>query len=317
MGLLASCEANVINPGMITADSQKMIDIVRRLSAASVVFYCRKQALSAIESGSALFHLAAIRKWDVLKTPELPKNVLLEVDVWVLCSLFSKTLYTASRDESAGALGGVLLQNHPGKKLVAVATDRCRLAEASFMWNDSRSFSCLLSRRTVAEILRVMADEQGDISFYRHYGTIFVRSENYLFFAREMDVSYPDYSGILKGKYGTKVLCDRNELKSVIRRISIMSDPVSKLLVLEFRENGLWVSSILPKYGKGRERVYIEHEGKCVKLGLNYSFLLETLEKLPPGRVCFLLNGKDSGILVESAEKSDVRGLSFIMPMKI
>jgi DNA polymerase III sliding clamp (beta) subunit (PCNA family) len=103
-----------------------------------------------------------------------------------------------------------------------------------------------------------------------------------------------------------KAVFDLDEMRSAVRRISLMADERNRSIRVTFREGEVEVTAQSSEEGEGAEVVQADYKGEEITLGFNHQYLLEFLNNV--GQSELTLSGSaESGQSADTGRNAAVK----------
>jgi DNA polymerase-3 subunit beta len=317
VGLRLPLSATVETPGDVVLPARLLLDVVRSLPGPEVSLQLRTAEQDVeITSAGATFRLRTLRNEDF---PHLPAGggenaITLESAPFIETVL--RVSRSASRDETRPVLTGILVAASE-RELRMVATDSYRLSVKTTQLEApvSAPLEANVPARALAEVVRIA--QQSEIP------TIAVsRSDNQIVFtlggavlsSRLIDGQFPNYQLLLPETADHELRVDREEVASVVRRISLLAQKNAPLR-LSFSEGELLISAQTPDVGEAREALPVPFSGEAFEIGFNADFLRDGLESVESDDVVIKLTSALRPGLIESADGSEF--VYLVMPIRL
>jgi len=235
----------------------------------------------------------------------------------VKVDLFKKSLqqvvFAASNDETRPVLTGVLLQT-TGSNLYMAATDSYRLAEKS-LGKNKEDVSLLVPASSLQDLLRVLSDEDQDISVTHDDQQILFKVGDIELVTRLVDGKYPDYRKLIPDNFATQATLKRTDLVNVTKVSSLFARESAGSVTIEVDESAgqLSIRSVASQLGENTATATAKVTGSG-SITLNSRYLLDALNALNGENVTFGFNGKLEPTMLSDPDLPDYRHI--IMPLK-
>src|SRR5665213_1010413 len=248
VGLRLRLHATVEHPGDVVLPARLLLDIVRSLPGPDVALSLRTVEQDvAVVSGSATFHLRTLRNEDFPHLPPTDSTDTIAVDAAAFTDTINRVSRSASRDETRPVLTGILVWAD-GHELRMVATDSYRLSVKTTRLDApvSAPLEANVPARALAEVARIVAQSQPDqIAIARSENQIVFMLGDAVLSSRLIDGQFPNYQLLLPESSDHELRVDREEVASVVRRISLLAQKNAPLR-LRFSEGELLISAQTP-----------------------------------------------------------------------
>lgn len=129
---------------------------------------------------------------------------------------------------------------------------------------------------------------------------------------------YPNYNSVIPQDNAKRIIVDKKELASSLRRVSVLANQMSNLVRFDLSANVLEVSGQDIDYStSGRETLSCQYDGEPVTIGFKSSFVLEFLGNISTDHVEIALsNPTRPGLFLPfESEEKDEDLLMLLMPM--
>lgn len=321
VSLLGNIEADVKTPGTITVNGKVIYEIVRELPDDNVVLKLSKGQRLEVECGSAHFKINGISSDEFPSIMGLTLQRPIPVEAAKVSEMLDKTSYAVSLDETRYNITGVCVEmvesGGSGKDLIRfVATDGHRLAYIDRP-ADGIKFdnSVIVPRKGIQELRKVLDGNDGACNISLSEGFFTVQTENVILGIRLVDGQFPDYRQVIPNEVKTTVDISKDQLLSMIRRVSLVTTDKSRTIKLKIEKGSLLVSSSSPEYGEASESMEVKQNGEDVAVGFSAKYILEIINAMPNCEVVTLkLCGElGPGVFVGDDDSSY---LSVVMPMR-
>ena len=226
-----------------------------------------------------------------------------------LISVFDSMAVSETRPE----LAGVFIKLN-GKNITFASTDSFRLTEKLIDFKTEKTADFILPRNTIAELIRVAGDLEGDLNVYMKENQISFVSEEFELVSRLIDGNYPDYKKIIPDKFVSKVLIDKDVFEKNTRLAGLFSSNIADIKLNCFQDKVLITSKNSDK-GEIEASVEANLKNEPFEISLNYQYLLDGLKKIPTAKAVVEFTGVGSPLILRPAEeKRDL--LYLIMPFR-
>jgi DNA polymerase-3 subunit beta len=307
-----SCEAEILEQGEITLPVRKLTGIVHELSSGIVTLDTTEETAS-MTCGSYRSKILGIPANKFPAKQSLTDGTTYVLDQAKLLDMLKKTSYAASTDSTRAILNGVMM-NFENGKLICVATDCRRLAlyetEVEFPAENNRDV--ILPTKAVNELVRLLGNEgQINITVKENLAT-FTIGELTLS-TKILSGAYPDFKRVVLTQCEQRIEINREELLSVLKRISVSTTPTTSSMRLCFADNLLSISVSSPDIGEAVDTIAIKYDGPEIVSIFNPEFMMDPLRYLTSDLIYIEINTTPSPTLI----KSDIPFLYVIMPLRV
>src|SRR4029078_12522945 len=126
----------------------------------------------------------------------------------------------------------------------------------------AESIDTLIPRKTLAELTKLSAGYEGDISLGMDGNLIFFEVGPRLLISRMLYGQFPNYDMVMPKNNDKSIQFDGALLNSVIRRVSLSADEPSHAIRFHLEPNQLVISSQNAEEGEASETIQTEYSGE-------------------------------------------------------
>ena len=110
----------------------------------------------------------------------------------------------------------------------------------------------------------------------------------------------------------------RSALAEATKRVSILSDTLTRQVVFSIAKNKLTLNVITQELGEAHEEIEASFSGEPMDVGYNANYVLDILRTIDAEEIVFLLDRPDNAGLVKPAsDGGNVKQPCIIMPLRI
>ncbi|PIU00561.1 MAG: DNA polymerase III subunit beta [Bdellovibrionales bacterium CG10_big_fil_rev_8_21_14_0_10_45_34] len=323
VSVTTSCPAEVEEPGRVAVDAKSIYQILRELSDdAPVVVTTKKNNWIDIEQLRSKFNIVGVAPEDYPIFPTFTTDDFEKISASILVEMVDKTIYSVSVDETRHHLTGVYLHKEEkpeGAIIRMVATDGHRLSfvekNISTAAKSIPSEGVIVPRKGLSELRKLLEghDEMADVAV--EGSQLIVRFKDTLLMIRLIEGNFPDYRLLIPKTVKNHAKANRQELVSVLRRVSLLSNQKSKGVTMTFTDGNLNIASSSPELGDAKEDLPVNYEGTELKIGFNARYLLDVLNSMENPDVEIGVNDQVSPGVLRPESKNDYTCI--VMPMRI
>jgi len=273
-------EAEIKKPGAMCIQARKLFDIVRNLGDGDVHFKKEDNEWVRMKAGRASFRLAGVSRETF---PDIPifKSAPLKLSAEVFNYFIQNTAFAITNEQSRFTLSGAKFMLADGKARM-VTTDGHRLAfiEKSVEGTDDAKIDTLVPKKALLELVKLSRDSEADVSFGEDQNHIYFETEGRLLITRKLTGNFPNYEMVMPKDNDKKVTFDLVEMKSAVRRISLMADERARSIRMTVRDGEVELTAQSSEEGEGTEVVPADYAGEEIQLGFNWQYLQEFLNNV-------------------------------------
>lgn len=315
VGIKTKIIGKVISSGSITVPARKLSDLVKALPDSEIKLNTLPGDKVEIEYERGLCKMNGLSSEEFPAMPSL-SNQYFTLDSESVCSMFQKTVFAVSTEETRYFLNGVYLHLNPEITRM-VATDGRRLAMAIGQPSASivEEIGVIVPSKSVNELIRIFhKPEPLKISIFENQ-ILFSTDESTLI-SRLVDGEYPNYEQIIPIDNEVKVSTSTKEIISALSRVSLLANPKTLLIRMEIKGNNLKISSNTPDFGEAWEEIQINNEGDHeVQIAFNAKFIIDALKNIDAEELTMELKDPSSPAVIKPS--GDENYMCLIMPMRL
>lgn len=311
-------DAEVSTAGAICVQARKLFEIARLLPDAPVTFKKESNDWVTVTCDKTKFKMVGVAR-DAF--PEVPssKSTPTKLSAEIIKSFIDKTIFAITQEESRYTLSGAkFIMDDTGAKMVTTDGHRLAYVERKGVSKDgSEAIDTLIPRKTLAELTKLTAGFEGEISLGLDNNHIFFEVGPRLLVSRMLYGQFPNYDMVMPKNNDKSVQFDCGLLNSAVRRVALMSDERSHAIRFHLEPNQLVISSQNAEEGEASETIQADYSGEETDIGFNAQYLLEFLNVIGDGAVAFEFKDGNSQAQLRPAEGGDYDYKYVVMPMRL
>ncbi|KKU55544.1 MAG: polymerase III subunit beta protein [Parcubacteria group bacterium GW2011_GWA1_47_11] len=244
--------------------------------------------------------------------PKIESEPVASIPAGTLKNGLSKVLDSMAVSETRPELAGVFVQIHENR-VVLVSTDIFRLTEMTLNVKTGNETSFILPRNTVAELVRLCGEVDGDIQIKYVENQVAFLAEDLELVSRVVDGTYPPYKNVIPEKFISKALAKKDELENAIHLAGLFSSQISDIKI-SCLDDKLNISAQNSDKGEIQTEVPVVLKNEPFELSLNYRYMLDGLKNMPDNEVVLEFTGPGSPFVIRPS--SDKSLVYLIMPLR-
>jgi DNA polymerase-3 subunit beta len=311
-------DAEVSTAGSICVQARKLFEIARLLPDAPVTFKKESNDWVTVTCDKTKFKMVGVAR-DAF--PEVPssKSTPTKLSAEIIKSFIDKTIFAITQEESRYTLSGAkFIMDDTGAKMVTTDGHRLAYVERKGVPKDgSDAIDTLIPRKTLAELTKLTAGFEGEISLGLDNNHIFFEVGPRLLVSRMLYGQFPNYDMVMPKNNDKSVQFDCGLLNAAVRRVALMSDERSHAIRFHIEPNQLVISSQNAEEGEASETIQADYSGEETDIGFNAQYLLEFLNVIGDGAVAFEFKDGNSQAQLRPAEGGDYDYKYVVMPMRL
>ncbi|AWH86259.1 DNA polymerase III subunit beta [Flavobacterium album] len=277
----AMLEIDSDSKGSVAVPAKLLLETLKTFPEQPLTFTVEDNNTIEISSNSGKYALA------YASGDEFPKAVTLEdpsvtiVPAEVLATAVSKTIFAAGNDDLRPVMSGVFFQFSP-QGLTFVATDAHKLVKyARTDVTASQVADFIMPKKPLTILKGILGTSNAEIKIEYNDSNATFSFDNYVLTCRLIDGKYPNYEAVIPKENPNKLLIDRTQFLSSVRRVAIFSNKTTHQIRLKIAGTELNISAEDIDYSnKAEERLTCDYQGDDMQIGFNSRFLTEMLTNL-------------------------------------
>lgn len=311
--------ADIVNhaeSGQVTIPARKLLDICKSLPDDSELTFESSGDTIKISTGRSKYSLSTLPASDFPNIEEWKGDVEFKIFKSDLLRLIESTHFSMANQDVRYYLNGMSIETE-ANEIRSVATDGHRLAICKISKEELTlpARQVIIPRKGILEIIRLLDPVEEEIQIYLGSNHVRIIDTEYSFTSKLVDGRFPDYRRVLP-RNGDKVLeTNKDELKQVLSRASILSNEKFKGVRLNFAESELKITANNPEQEQAEEVIEVEFPFADVEIGFNVNYVLDVLNAVKDVNVKFTLADANSSVVIEGSDSSEA--LYVVMPMRL
>lgn len=318
ISITATLECNVVKKGSVALNARILSDIIRELPESEISFELTNNRMHIkIPNGS--YKIATVPVDDFPKLPGVNTKKEINIEASQLVGMIQRTTFACSDDETRPALNGVLWQTK-GDKMQMVATDGHRLAKMSV---DNKKLKGLyddviIPPKVLNLIPKFITPQTKEVGIIFGENNIIFNLGDMVLTSRLIEGPYPNFEQVIPPDSDMKMVIDKAELSSAVRRVSILSNTLTHQVKFVLKDSALTLSTTNADVGgEGKETLQCEYAGEELELGYNANYVNDILGTMEGTDVIFELSSNVSAGVVYTPGQPKEDFLCLIMPLRL
>lgn len=307
-------EAAIIEEGAIALPGKKFYQLVRELTAPQIKIASSTNEIAEITSGTSVFRIHGMGKTEFPSFPDLTGFPKIKMSSSLLKEMLSKTVFSASKEDSRYMLNGVHLSIQQ-QRFTLIGTDGKRLARASTSVGADTSIQgqFVIPIKAVEEMIKLLPDgsEEAELTLAPDKISLEIGAQTLT--AKLLAGQYPDVEKVIPTKPVHEFSIHREELMSLLRQISLFTTDPGSSIRFQFETGQLSLSATSSDVGEGRVSMAVDFAGPRFEIAFNPFYFLDFLRHSKDETVRFgLTDPHNPGLITDSSMAKFV-----IMPMRL
>lgn len=310
---------DISTPGSICVQARKLFEIARLLPDAPVTFKKEDNDWVTVTCDKSRFKMVGIKKDDFPEVPSF-KSAPTKISAGVIKIFVDRTIFAITQEESRYTLSGAkFILDDTGARMITTDGHRLAYVERKGVSKNGsdESIDTLIPRKTLAELTKLTAGYDGEISLGMDGNHIFFEVGPRLLISRMLYGQFPNYEMVMPKDTDKSIQFDAAVLNSAIRRVALMADERSRAIRFHLEPNQLIISSQNAEEGEANEAIQTEYNGDEIDIGFNAQYLQDFLNVIGDGNVSFEFKDGNSQAQLRPADGGDFEYKYVVMPMRL
>ncbi|HRW58840.1 MAG TPA: DNA polymerase III subunit beta [Chlamydiales bacterium] len=307
-------EAKVIEEGAIALPAKRFFQLTRELTSPQIKISTDENDVAEIVAGSSVFKINGMQKDEFPTLPETTNAFQISLLSQDLKEMFSKTSFSAARDDSRHILNGILIQI-ADQTATFIGTDGKRLSKVSKQIEVNPSFkgSYVVPLKAVEEMTKIIDEQSKWITLSLMNDKIFLEHGNATLTTKLLSGQYPDVERVIPQETEKEVKLHREELIALLRQVSLFTSESAGSVRFIFEEGLLKINGTSSEIGEGTVSMPVDYKGSIFEIAFNPFFFIDILKHSKDETVKFAFN--DSFNPGKISDESSA--IYVLMPMRI
>ena len=272
--------------GSIAVPARLLLETLKTFPEQPLTFVVEDNNTIELSSNHGKYALAYANGEEFPNAVELsdPSSTIIQGDV--LSMAISKTIFASGNDDLRPVMSGVFFQ-FSTEGLTFVATDAHKLVKYSREdVTASQAAEFIMPKKPLNLLKGILAGSETDVLIeYNESNAKFIFEDTQLI-CRLIDGKYPNYEAVIPKENPNKLVIDRSQFLSSVKRVSIFSNKTTHQVRLKIAGAELNISAEDIDYSnKAEERLTCSYQGDDMQIGFNSRFLTEMLNNLNANEV--------------------------------
>lgn len=314
--MVAQAGAEDLQPGEVTIPARKLFDICRALPDGVRIKLELSGERVSLSAGRSRFTLATLpaSEFPAIENIELIERVSLPEAS--LKDLIERTSFAMAHQDVRHYLNGMLLDLHD-HALRCVTTDghRLALAETKLDATINTRRQIIIPRKGVLELQGLFESGDGNVELEFGRNHLRVRRGGVMFTSKLIDGRFPDYEAVIPIGADKEVRLNRDEFRTALQRVAILSNEKYRGVKLEVNPNRLRIVAHNPEQEEAVEEIEARTGVSDLSVGFNVNYLLDALGALRGEEILLCLRDAQSSCLLRTIDSENVRHV--VMPLRL
>jgi len=306
--------------GRICIPSKILLEYLKNLPEQPITFSINEKDLS-IEMSSSVgkYRIGGEKADDFPKEPAATDATQFNMPSVALMECINKTLFAVSTDTLRPAMTGVFCELTPDS-LSFVSTDAHRLVQ--FKRDDvhpPQADGFVIPRKPLQQLRGTLPADETQLELSYNSSHLFVNTGRLNMSCRLIDARFPDYKAVIPTDNPYRLLLNRAEFMSALRRVSVFANKTTNQVVLDIKGNNLQMSAQDIDFSyEGKENLACSYTGEDMKIAFNAKLMVEMIANMDGVDIQLELSTPSRAGIFRPVEKIEgEEELMLLMPLMV
>lgn len=305
--------------GRVCIPAKILIDSLKNIADQPLTFNIDKNFAVEITSDNGKYKVMGENPDNFPKEPAADDTNSFTITSGALVTAINKTLFAVSNDDLRPAMTGVFFELQKDS-VQFVATDAHRLVRYKKTNVSSPKVDSFIAPKKPLNLLKnALPDNEDELTVSYNSNHLFITHGSTQLICRLIDARFPDYKVVIPTDNPYKLLVNKSDFQSALRRISVFSNKSTNQVALSISGSELQLAAQDVDFSfEGTERMNCQYDGEDLQIAFNAKFLIEMLNAADSDEVKIELStSTKAGIIkpIEQAEGEEL--LMLVMPLML
>jgi DNA polymerase-3 subunit beta len=228
--------------------------------------------------------------------------------------MIRQTIFAVAESDAKPIHTGTLFEIKENR-IREVSVDGYRLAMRSERVQNEEEFSFVVPGKTLSEVLKLLSDEDKNVTISDGSRNIIFGIENYSVLSRLLEGDFLDYNAAIPTSHATEISVQTRSFIDSVERVSLLITDRLKSPVRSIFDRNEIKLSCSTAIGKASDQFTAQLSGDSVEMGFNKRYLLDALRNTEGDEIKIQLNGPLSPMKV--LPKNGDAFLFLVLPVRL
>jgi DNA polymerase-3 subunit beta len=299
----------------------KLIDMLKEFPEQPLTFEIKDSSVKII-SANGEFTMQGENAEDYPRPMQWDENITsLTARCGTVLDGISRTLFATASDDLRPVMNCVLIEMNPDN-FTFVASDAHKLVRYKRFdaQSNGESRALILPKKPAQHLKNLLSRDSSELKIEFNENMARFTFRNYKMLCTLVEGRFPNYNSVIPQNNPKKIIVEKKELYSSLRRVSVLANQASNLVKFDLSAGLLEVSGQDVDYStSGHETISCQYDGEAMTVGFKSSFVLEFLSNLSTDFLVIELSdpARPGLFLPFESEEKDEDLLMLLMPMMV
>jgi DNA polymerase-3 subunit beta len=296
-----------------------LIDSLKNIPDQPLTFNIDKNYTVEITSDNGKYKVMGENPDNFPKEPVPDDTNSFTMSSTALLNSVNNTLFAVSNDDLRPAMTGVFFELSKDAAQF-VATDAHRLVrykrkDVKCPGNDS----FIVPKKPLNLLKNALPDNEDELNISYNGNHLFVTHGSTQLICRLIDARFPDYKVVIPTDNPYRLIVNKNDFQSALRRVSVFSNKSTNQVVLSISGSELQLAAQDVDFSfEGNERMSCQYDGEDLQIAFNAKFLIEMLGAADTDEIKIELSTPTKAGIIKPTEQAEGEDLlMLVMPLML
>jgi DNA polymerase-3 subunit beta len=305
--------------GKVCIPAKILIDSLKNIPDQPLTFSIDKNFAIEITSDNGKYKVMGENPDNFPKEPVADDTNSFNISSNALLTAINKTLFAVSNDDLRPAMTGVYFELHKDA-IQFVATDAHRLVRyKKTNVKCPKEDNFIAPKKPLNLLKNALPDNDDELTVNYNSSHLFVTHGSTQLICRLIDARFPDYKVVIPTDNPYKLLVQKADFQSALRRVSVFSNKSTNQVALSISGSELQLAAQDVDFSfEGNERMSCQYDGEDLQIAFNAKFLIEMLNAANSDEVKIELStSTKAGIIKPTEQAEEEELLMLVMPLML
>lgn len=305
--------------GKVCIPAKILIDSLKNIPDQPLTFNIDKNYTVEITSSNGKYKVMGENPDNFPKEPVADDTNSFTMNSNSLLNAINDTLFAVSNDDLRPAMTGVFFELSKDAAQF-VATDAHRLVR--YKRTDVKCpkvDSFIVPKKPLNLLKNALPANEDELNISYNTNHLFVTHGSTQLICRLIDARFPDYKVVIPTDNPYKLIVNKNDFQSALRRVSVFSNKSTNQVVLSISGSELQLAAQDVDFSfEGNERMSCQYDGEDLQIAFNAKFLIEMLNAAETDEIKIELSTPTKAGIIKPTEQTDGEDLlMLVMPLML
>ena len=305
--------------GRVCIPAKILMDSLKNIADQPLTFNIDKNFAVELTSDNGKYKVMGENPDNFPKEPAADDTTAFKMPSSALVTAINKTLFAVSSDDLRPAMTGVYFELTKDS-IQFVATDAHRLVR--YKRTDvscPKTDSFIVPKKPLNLLKNALPDNEDELTVSYNSNHLFVSHGTTQLTCRLIDARFPDYKVVIPTDNPYKLVVNKNDFQSGLRRVSVFSNKSTNQVALTISGSELQMAAQDVDFSfEGNERMNCQYDGEDLQIAFNARFLIEMLNAAETDDVKVeLATPTKAGIIKPTEVEENEELLMLVMPLML